>query len=267
VSPLAALDGAAFDPVALGIPRFVHRAVVSSTMDVAHDLAADGAAHGTVVLADGQQAGRGRSGRRWHAGTADGLWMTCVLRAVTPGALGLLSLRAGLVVAEAVAPCLSGFAGLKWPNDVLAAPGADVQAARQAPWPSLGKVAGILVEARWREGVLDWVAIGIGINRRVPPDVVEALEGRRAAAVLPGTRRADLLTAIVPGLLALGAGEATLSPAERAAWDARDVMPGRRVVSPGAGVVLGLAADGALRIRAADGTEHQHRSGSLELSP
>jgi BirA family biotin operon repressor/biotin-[acetyl-CoA-carboxylase] ligase len=261
------LDGVALDLATLGIAQFVHHERVSSTMDVAHTLAASGAPHGTLIVADGQDVGRGRSGKRWHSAAPDGLWMTWLLRDVTVASLGVLSLRTGLAIAEAVAPHVDGLVGLKWPNDVLTADACDVDAARVQPWSSLGKLAGVLVETRWRDQSLDWVAIGIGINTRIPLDAdrESVLAGRRVAAVRAETPRATLLAALARPLLALGAGAATLSRTERAAWAARDVVVGREATSPARGVVVGVADDGALLLGDGAGQVTVHRSGSLEL--
>lgn len=262
------LDGVVLDLAALGIAQFVHQEHVSSTMDVAHALASDGAPHGTVIVADVQAAGRGRSGKRWHSAAPDGLWMTWLLRDVAAEALGLLSLRTGLAIASAVVPHTDAFVGLKWPNDVYAVDAADVHAARTQPWSALGKLAGVLVETRWREQSLDWVAIGIGINRRVPAaaEATGVLDGRRVSAVRATTSRAALLAALAPTLQALGSGAATLAPAELAAWAARDVAVGRRATAPGTGRVVGVAADGSLQLAPADASITTHRSGSLEFA-
>ena len=52
---------------------------LDSTQDRAHELAAGGAAHGTVVVAAVQTRGRGTRGREWSAGRG-GLWLTVILR-------------------------------------------------------------------------------------------------------------------------------------------------------------------------------------------
>jgi BirA family transcriptional regulator, biotin operon repressor / biotin---[acetyl-CoA-carboxylase] ligase len=234
VSAVATIDGVALDLATLGVAQLVHRARVTSTMDVAHEVAASGAPHGTLIVADVQDAGRGRGGKRWHSAAADGLWMTWLLRDVTVASLALLSLRTGLAIAEAVAPHVDGFVGLKWPNDVLTAHAPDRDAARTQPASALAKLAGVLVETRWRDQSLDWVAIGIGINTRIPQQVDRELAraGRRASAVRADTPRATLLATLAPTLLTLGARTTHLSPSERDAWVARDVAVSRCATSP-----------------------------------
>lgn len=285
MSGAARLDGTTVVPSALGLAQFVHRARVGSTMDEAHALAASGAPGGTLVVADTQEAGRGRGGKRWHSDAPDGLWATWLLRDVSPASLGVLSLRVGLVVAECVAPWSDGIVGLKWPNDVLLAAAPSVEAARHLPFTALGKLAGILVETRWRAETIDWVAIGIGINlhRPVDPESSGNAPSRAAlpgaalpgavlpgaalarAALRPGTTRLALVTALSPRLVALARGEAALTATERSAWAARDLIVERQVAAPAVGRVLGIASDGGLEVASSDGTRVTCRSGSLEV--
>jgi BirA family biotin operon repressor/biotin-[acetyl-CoA-carboxylase] ligase len=102
--------------------QLVHRACVDSTNARAIALANDGAAHGTIVIADEQRAGRGRHGRGWDSPPGN-LYASVVLRPSAPVAqwpeIGFV---AGLALAEAVtsvAPGLDTDIRLKWPNDLL----------------------------------------------------------------------------------------------------------------------------------------------------
>jgi BirA family biotin operon repressor/biotin-[acetyl-CoA-carboxylase] ligase len=119
------------------------------------------------------------------------------------------------------------------------------------------KLGGVLIEARWRGARLDWVAIGVGINRRVPADVLGAI------AVRPDVSRDTLLEQVAPALRRAAARVGMLSAAELTAWRARDAAVGRPVVAPVEGIVTGLTANGSIGIRAPDGHEHACQSGSL----
>jgi BirA family transcriptional regulator, biotin operon repressor / biotin---[acetyl-CoA-carboxylase] ligase len=121
----------------LGLPRLQLRET-SSTNDRARELAAGGAAHGTLVTAGAQSAGRGRQGRAWTAPPGRALLCSLVLRDPPR----LLALAAAVAVAEVVGT----HARVKWPNDVLI---------------DGRKVAGILIEGRPQER---WAVLGIGIN-------------------------------------------------------------------------------------------------------
>jgi BirA family transcriptional regulator, biotin operon repressor / biotin---[acetyl-CoA-carboxylase] ligase len=227
---------------ALALPLVAVHARTGSTLDDAHRLAAAGAPAGTLVLADEQLAGRGRVGRKWTSLPGAGIWLTLIERPNDVAALEVLSLRAGLAAARV----LDRFAGqsvrVKWPNDLYV--GAD-------------KLAGILIEARWRDQRPDWVAIGFGVNV-LPPGVVPG------AGLTPGTRRLEVLAELVPALRAAAAARGPLAPTELEGFAARDLARGRRCRQPEAGLVLGITARGELRVAAAAG-EMTFRGGSLVL--
>ena len=205
---------------------------LGSTLDAIHDLAAQDAPTGTVVIAEEQTAGRGRDGRTWHS-PPGGVWLGMLLRPARAD-LGVMSVRVGLAVADAVDALLGRIeTRLKWPNDVLLGE---------------GKVAGILCEGRWHGDTLNWLAVGVGVNVR---NVIPAPVARRAVALgewLPGVRRLDLLDRLVPALAGLATGEPALSERECAAFAARDWLQGRQLRSPAAGRARGLRPDGALLV-------------------
>lgn len=225
-----------------GLAAVVHHERIGSTMDEAHRLAHAGAVAGTLVVADAQDGGRGRGGRSWASEPGAGLWMTLIERPRDPAALDVLALRIGLALADALAPHADGAIALKWPNDL---------------YVGAGKLAGILIEARWREAMPEWVAIGVGINRRVPA----AFPG--AAAVRDGVSRETMLQAVLPPMRRAAAAGGSLSPGECAQWAARDLACGRDITAPIAGRAAGIDATGALLVTAPDGTVRAVRSGSL----
>lgn len=239
----ATYDGIAAADLAerLGVPAVAVFAEVGSTMDVAHTLAAAGAAAGTVAVAEAQTAGRGRQGKAWRSEPGAGIWVTVVERPRDPAAAEVLSLRVGLRLAEALDRFAPAAIRLKWPND-LYLPG--------------GKLAGVLIEARWRDQRLDWVGIGVGLNVRLPA-------GERAAALRDGVSRVDVLAALVGAVRGAAAVGGQLTAGEVRAYRARDLAAGRRIVSPSAGVVAGVNASGALVVLGADGSTRAHRAGSL----
>lgn len=226
----------------LDLPRVEVMTSVRSTMDVAHALGAEGAAPGTLVLADEQTAGRGRSGKPWRSPPGSGIWMTLLERPNDPEALGVLSIRLGLKAAPVLQRYADEQVWLKWPNDLLV---------------EGRKLAGILVETRWRERQVDWVAIGMGVNVGMPDEP-------NAAALREGTRRLEVLSELVPALRAATRARGTLSEHELARWASRDAAVGRRCRSPVPGVVRGVAPDGSLIVER-DGEAALARAGSLVL--
>lgn len=237
---LDGLDGGGVAAMA-GAPAAWVYDEVPSTMDEAHRRAEAGAPSGAIVVANAQRSGRGRHGRVWASNPGDGLWMTSIHRGVDAAALDCLTIRVGLGVAACLDPFAGGRVGLKWPNDVMV---------------GRGKVCGILAEARWRAGALQWVAVGVGIN-------VVAPDGRPGAAGLRGgVSRRDLLAVVPAAVRQACAAVGNLTPGEVAAFSVRDIAAGTRVTSPVAGVAGGITPTGALVVETPSGRE-LCRDGSL----
>lgn len=224
----------------LDVPRLALFDSVGSTLDVAHEIA-PGAAAGTLVLADRQTAGRGRQGRRWESPPAAGIWLTLIERPHDLRALDVLSLRCGLLVARALDPLAGSLIQLKWPNDL---------------YVRGRKLAGILIETRWRAGAPDWVAIGMGINVRSP-------DLDTAVGLSAGTPRVEALARMVPALREAAGSSGHLTDEELAQFRERDFALGRHVSGPAGGVGAGIDAAGELLIRQSDGIVSRHRTGSL----
>ena len=92
---------------------------IASTNTLAQRLAADGAAEGTVVIAEAQTQGRGRLGRSWISPAFRNLYLSIVLRPPIPAERApQIGLVAGLATAETIREWAAEVA-LKWPNDVL----------------------------------------------------------------------------------------------------------------------------------------------------
>jgi BirA family transcriptional regulator, biotin operon repressor / biotin---[acetyl-CoA-carboxylase] ligase len=220
---------------------------VGSTLDVAHDLAAKSAVAGTLVVADAQTAGRGRQGRSWRSESGAGVWLTLIERPTDSEAIEVLSLRVGLALAPVLDRLAESPIRLKWPNDL---------------YVGSRKLAGILIEARWRERRPDWVAIGVGINLRPP-----ATEGR-AVGLREGTTRDAVLDAVIPAIRGAARRQGPLTGAELTAFADRDLAAGHRCVEPTAGVVQGLDPTGALLVDVSSRGSKQIivvRAGSLVL--
>jgi BirA family transcriptional regulator, biotin operon repressor / biotin---[acetyl-CoA-carboxylase] ligase len=235
-----------------GLAQSVVRAGrVESTQALAFALAADGAADGTVVLADSQSAGRGRRGRVWLDEPGASLLVSVVLRPrLEPARLPLLSLAGAVAVAEALTQVAGVAARLKWPNDVLVGG---------------RKIAGILLESR--VGPAPVVVAGIGVNlaqRRFPPELQAA-----ATSVALETDRAVEREALLGALLeALDRWRRSLERGATTAvldrWRALADTLGRTVtVEDAHGVAVDVDADGALLV--ADG-DRRHRIVSGEIA-
>lgn len=121
----------------------------STNLD-AKRLAEEGAANGTLVVANMQTAGRGRRGRTWISPAGESVYMSLLLRPVCkPEQASGLTLVMALAVLEAVEELKPGCSGIKWPNDIVI---------------SGKKICGILTEMRLEKRVIRHVIIGVGIN-------------------------------------------------------------------------------------------------------
>ncbi len=129
----------------------------SSTNELARDLAGsrqlDGDQWG-LVLADTQQAGRGRRGATWFSPAGSAIHLSLVTRLGLPDAMWP---RASLVVGSAVIDAVQELCGisvhLKWPNDLLLL--------HDGAWRKLG---GVLCERHEPSpGRAYWIA-GVGLN-------------------------------------------------------------------------------------------------------
>ena len=129
----------------------VFRAVTGSTNTDAAELAAAGAVHGTLVIADRQQAGRGRRGRVWESPAGENVFMSIVLRPRIPAEKApMLTLVMALALAEGISVISGVQAGIKWPNDIVI---------------HRHKICGILTEMHMNsDGSIRDVVIGVGIN-------------------------------------------------------------------------------------------------------
>lgn len=122
---------------------------VSSTNDLARAAAARGAPEGLLVVADVQEAGRGRRGQAWQAPAGGAILASLLLRPQTPLTEAFAPTMLLALAIMRTAQALGVDAGLKWPNDVLVGG---------------RKLAGILAEGTTRAGFLDFVVMGFGVN-------------------------------------------------------------------------------------------------------
>ena len=131
---------------------------VTSTNVVASLLADRGAVEGTVVGAEMQTAGRGRQGRTWSSPPGVGLYVSAILRPPERIA-SLLTIAAGVALADGIREATGLEISLKWPNDV---------------YVGRHKLAGILAEASASSTSVSPVVLGFGINvlsAAYPPEV------------------------------------------------------------------------------------------------
>lgn len=142
--------------------------VVDSTNTCASRLGAAGAPHGTLVVADGQNAGKGRRGRTWVSPEGTNIYMSLLLRPEFEAVKApMLTLLMAYSVAEALHELEQIDAKIKWPNDIVL---------------NKKKICGILTEMTMKEQGIDSVIIGVGINVNglcVPQELKESATSLR----------------------------------------------------------------------------------------
>ena len=124
---------------------------IDSTNTRAKELAAQGAPHGTVLIADSQTGGRGRMGRSFHSPAGCGIYLSMLLRPGCP-AKELMHLTCAVAVAAAdgIQTATGLRPGIKWTNDLVV---------------EKKKLGGILTELSLDgNGNVEYAVIGIGIN-------------------------------------------------------------------------------------------------------
>jgi BirA family biotin operon repressor/biotin-[acetyl-CoA-carboxylase] ligase len=127
---------------------------IGSTNVAAMEAAANGEPEGSIFFAEQQTAGRGRGGNSWESAPSDGVYCSIILRPqLSPADALVLSLIAGIAVAEAVEQTTGLHPDLRWPNDVLL---------------EERKFCGILTEMNAEATRVRYVVVGIGINVNQP---------------------------------------------------------------------------------------------------
>lgn len=229
---------------------------IGSTNDVAVSLASQGDHEGAVVIADRQTAGRGRRGHVWFSPPGAGLYVSVVLaprRAVRlpERATALLTLMAGVAIAESVEQTTGLSPEIKWPNDLLV---------------GRRKLSGILAEGVHSptSSAVHSIVLGYGLNvspAAYPPELrdrVTSLEselGRSIdrAQVCAASLSAlaahydDLLGGRYDAILDAWRRRATRAVGARVSWDYADQVR--------TGITAGIDDDGALLVKSGSGLE------------
>ena len=130
--------------------------IVSSTNTVLKEMAEQGAPEGTVVIAEEQNAGKGRMGKTFYSPSKTGIYVSILLRPTISAEESLfLTTSAAVATAKAIEDVSDKTADIKWVNDV---------------YIDNKKVCGILTEGAFNVETnhLDYAIVGIGVNVRFP---------------------------------------------------------------------------------------------------
>lgn len=220
-------------------------------------MAREGAAEGTVVLADEQTSGKGRFGRVWHTPKGTSIAASVILRPSLKE-LPRLNMVASLAVVKSIEKVAGLKARVKWPNDVL-----------------IGgkKVCGILVDSSLRGQELEYAIIGIGLNvnldTRSLPDI-STIATSLSNEMGQGISRLKVLLSLFKEMEALYLELKKGKPLHKK-WRSYLVTLGKEVmVKRGDTVLEGRAENvdegGALLLRLPDGSMERVVSGEVTLT-
>lgn len=232
-------------------PEWLDRVTSTNTVLLARIEAGTVPAHGTVLAANEQTAGRGRGRHQWQAQPGRDLCFSFVCHThAPPRQLASLAMATALGIVD----CLQGFdivGQTKWPNDVLVA---DATAGASATGPA--KIAGILCELR--PGV---AIVGVGLNVSMSATEAGAIDQAATSILIQtGTVMAPqdvlprLLTALSPRLQTWqDQGFAGL----HSAWTRRCLAVGEQIIiddgdTQRQGLLVGFGDAGQLLLRASD---------------
>lgn len=165
--------------------RIIYFDETDSTNNQAKASGEKGGIHGTLFVADKQNAGKGRRGRVWNSPSGESVYMTLLLRPeIPPDRAPMLTLVMGLSVVEVIREATGVDAKIKWPNDIVI---------------NKKKVCGILTEMATEMVHVNYVVIGVGINvnqRRFPEEIADM-----AASLCGETgklyRRSEIMAAVL----------------------------------------------------------------------
>ena len=240
--------------------RTVYFDATDSTNVQARRLAEAHAPHGTLVVSDRQDGGKGRRGRSWASPSGVGIWMSLILRPeIAPSSASMLTLAAALAVREGIQEETGLSPLIKWPNDLVL---------------NGKKICGILTEMSTELMEIQYVITGIGINvnqREFPSEIRDtatslSLEAGRCF------RRSSLIAAILKAFekdytAFLKTGDLSLLLEE---YNACLVNRGKEVciLDPSGeyrAVAEGIDESGSLLVTLPDGTRREIISGEVSV--
>ena len=158
--------------------------MIDSTNAQAARLVEDGMGHGALIIADSQQAGRGRRGRSWDSPAGASIYMSILLKPeINPNNASMITLVAALAVSRAITQMIGNPVGIKWPNDIVM---------------NGKKICGILTEMSVQFNYVNYIVVGIGINVNVESFPEEIAHMATSLQIETGMRinRAELIAAV-----------------------------------------------------------------------
>jgi len=232
---------------------------VGSTNDLALQCGIDGAAEGTLIVAESQTQGRGRHGRSWLAPPRSSILASVILRhRLRADQVGLPNLIGAVAIATAINELTNLSARIKWPNDVL------IQGR---------KVGGVLTELEYDQHRQPFFVMGFGVNvNTTRADLPEELRASATSLQIETHReisRVSLLQAILHQLeenylrLKQGKTDSVIATANRLLYLSGDWIQIQTIDRVFRGQAEAIDQDGGLLINDADGKQRKFLVGEI----
>lgn len=234
---------------------------LQSTQITAHEAAQNGAAEGTLVIAEEQTGGRGRMARQWHSLKQKGIWMSLIIRPeLPPERAPQFTLITAIAVVQAIEEITRLSPEIKWPNDILL---------------NGKKLTGILTELQGEADKINYLVIGVGMNVNhteadFPPEVKEIAT---SLAIEKGGQieRKELIQSFLKYFekyyqLYIEKGFAPL----KLIWEGYAASIGKKIIARTisgeiTGRAIGISDEGILKIEDQEGKIHNIYSADIEI--
>lgn len=233
---------------------------IDSTNQYAKRIAEEGAPDGTLIIADEQTAGKGRSGRHWVTPPGEAIAFTLILRPkLATDRISMVTLVMGLAVVHAINALYSLNAGIKWPNDAVV---------------NGRKLCGILTEMSAEVSEIHYIVIGVGINANLTefPEEIRSIATSLKLELGHDVNRAELIARVMQEFERLytkfeNTGDLSdmLDEYNEACLNTDKPV---RVLDPAgeySGIARGINKSGVLRVAMEDGTIREVGTGEVSV--
>jgi BirA family transcriptional regulator, biotin operon repressor / biotin---[acetyl-CoA-carboxylase] ligase len=155
--------------------KVIYREKVDSTNTFAFKLALGGEPEGTCVVAETQDKGKGRLGRKWFSPVRKNLYLSVILKpAIHPSRVYPITFLSSLAIWDTIGTLTGTEATLKWPNDVLI---------------NGKKISGTLLEISTEADMVKFVVVGIGFNINMDTAEIDPEIRNKATSLFLETRK------------------------------------------------------------------------------
>lgn len=233
---------------------------IESTNTFANEIAGKGAPEGTVIIAEEQNAGKGRMGRIWVSPKYANLLMSVIIRPeIHVEEIFALNMVMALAVTDAIKDIFGLNAKIKWPNDI---------------YLNMKKLGGILTEISAKGREIDYAVVGLGLNVNWKPETVS--EMRYPAICLSEevgyevSREKIISTILIKLELFYRMVSKGLANKLLKLWSDRSILTGKTVeIDTGTGTVsgrvFGIDRRGSLIIESEEGNEQRVIFGDVSV--